>query len=347
MQPKLHLWQVRRKVQVEGSAIMSAPQVPSVTAIPDIPEALAKSQNPVHKLSASMLSQGLDMLRGFYRTITSYNEVQSKSEELLKTATTDEVKRFQVAKRQASEADGADRAAYEAEIAPLKQALEQKIKARRDNLEEKFYRPALNSLNLEAGLTENDYGQALKGATELTDSLTMQINQLSKQGVDMQGMKLPKLSATSGTGGDIGFTPKFAAARITTRFWKDGEVQDEKSEDVPNDKLKNTDLVKRFKTTRSTFLQRLTSPWAGDDAPWRDAEPGFQHTFRFGLTNPKYDDSGNIQDGVETLVTVVKASRVKAQTPTGEIVEVDIPDPTDVEENDTLEDTEGDPVQAF
>ena len=321
---------------------MSNP-VTTVPNLPDIPEALAESQNPVHKLSAAMLRGGLDMLREAYKTIANYTTVKSQAEDLLKTSDKDEVKRFRTAKAQASAADAQDRKAAEDEMRPIKERLDAKIKERSEQLRERFYVPAMNALNLDAGVNENAYGEALTTSAQLTDSLKLQAAQVSKQGIDMSSFVLPKVNTGTTSSGEIGFTPKFSAATITTKTYKDGTVVDTTTEQLESDKLKNTDIVKRLKVKRQFFLQRFTADWNGDESPWRDAAPGMVHTFNVSKLNPRYED-GVIQDGIVTDITVTKAARVKAQTPTGETIEVDIPDPTDVDDDD--EANEGEPIPA-
>jgi hypothetical protein len=98
--------------------------------------------------------------------------------------------------------------------------------------------------------------------------------------------------------------------------------------------MRNTDIIKRLRTKRPVFLTRFLAPWGGDETPWRDANPGYVHEFMFSITNPKKDDNGVYVEGIRTDIIVTKAAKTKAQTPTGDVVEVDIVDPTDVDDDD-------------
>lgn len=278
---------------------MTAPEIQP--ELPEIPEALAQSKNAVHKLSYQMIKAGLGMLREFMVTKFKYETTQDNAETALEDDDTEveQVKIYQAKKAEFEDADKQDEREYLEQIKPFKEAYEQKVNARKNQLDSEYKTAALAALNLDASITEADYLGATEGAIEIVETINAAVNTVKDQGFReaFADWKLPNFKDVSKAGsGTIGFTPKFALVKIN------GELQ-------PVDKLQNNALIKKLGTDKATwfkhFLVDLRGATSADkEKVWRDADPGFVHTFTVPVSGGKTYE-----------VEVMKAARKREETP--------------------------------
>jgi hypothetical protein len=234
-----------------------------------------------------MLKLGLETLTEQLTVATRYQQAQTSSDDLLLDEDTDihEVKAYQEAMSRMEAANEAARAQYE-----------EQIKANEAKLNDQYREPALAALNVDTGITPEDYGLSIQASTEMIANLKSQATLLAKQGFPSMtewAKAIPSvsgsLSASDAKSGEAkSFTPKFLTVTIN------GESQT---------KVRGADITAKLKITREQFLTAFTAPWAGDKKVWEDANPGFTHTFPITKNDQTY------------TVTVVKASKTKAETP--------------------------------
>ena len=281
---------------------MSTPQAPA-DLVPSIPEDFKNHKNPALRLTATMLDMGFKDLRTMYSTITTYQKVKGQKEELLKDSTVDEVITYRQALEEQAKKDAEDKAAYEEQIKSYKDALNEKLEARKQRVNDEYYIPAMKALNLDAGVSEDDYTTASAEAKQLVQTLTPTLATLIKQAESsatedqlkaLKAITIPKITGSLSMSDAPNFTPKFARVTIIDN--------DGKREDLPSSKIKNTDVAKRVGVTRDQLLVALAAPFAGDTDIWRNADPGFVHTFDVEKNDTVYH------------LEVVKAARTKADT---------------------------------
>lgn len=282
---------------------MSSPTAPA-DLVPNVPTTLIGHKNPALRLTANMLQLGFDELRTLYTTVTRYNQVKGKSEELLKDSDNEVVVRYRQALAEQKTRDDADEAEYQAAIAPLKQARDDKLKDRATKVKDEFYMPAMAALNLDAGIDIDAYTSASTEGKQLAQTLQSTLTTLTKQAetsatsdelAALKALTIPKISGSLSLSDAPNFTPKFAQVFI-------GE------EEVPNTKIKAAEIAKRVGVTRDQFVTALAAPWAGDTSIWSDADPGFTHTFDI------YKGDKEDPNTPRYVIKVVKAARTKAAT---------------------------------